>query len=184
MVQKVLFKGFTLSMLLVLGFTTSGCGYALAGRGSFLPDYIRVVGIPQLVNSSTFFQVEQILTEKIRTEFIGRGRYTVISAPEGADAVVTGAVTSITVQPVGFTEQQLASRYLFTLTMRVEFTDARTNKVLWSNSALTFREEYELTIRSGTAIEGATFLSEERSSFDRVADDVARTVVTAIVEAF
>ena len=76
-----MFKRFAFSTLLVLGFTCSGCGYALAGRGSFLPDYIRVVGIPQLVNNSAFFQVEQILTEKIRTEFIGRGRYTVIPAP-------------------------------------------------------------------------------------------------------
>ena len=184
MVHNVLFRGFALSTLLVLGSTCSGCGYALSGRGSFLPDYIRVVGIPQLVNNSAFFQVEQILTEKIRTEFIGRGRYTVIPAPEGADAVVTGVVTSINVQPVGFTEQQLASRYQFTLTMRVEFTDARTTKVLWANRSLTFREEYELSTRSNTALEGATFLSQERSSFDRIADDVARTVVTAIVEAF
>lgn len=161
-----------------------GCGYSLAGRGSFLPDYIRVVGIPPLVNNSTFFQVEQILTEKIRTEFIGRGRYTVVPNAEGADAVVTGAVTSINVQPVGFTEQQLASRYLFTLTMRVEFTDVRTTKVLWATQSLAFREEYELTTRSNTALEGATFLSQERNSFDRIADDVARTVVTAIVEAF
>lgn len=161
-----------------------GCGYSLAGRGSFLPDYIRIVGIPPLVNNSTFFQVEQILTEKIRTEFIGRGRYTVVPNAEGADAVVTGAVTSINVQPVGFTEQQLASRYLFTLTMRVEFTDVRTTKVLWANQSLAFREEYELTTRSNTALEGATFLSQERNSFDRIADDVARTVVTAIVEAF
>ena len=179
-----MFKGFALSMLLILGSTAPGCGYALAGRGAFLPEYINVVGVPQLVNSTTFFQVEQILTEKIRTEFIGRGRYTVIPEPEGADAVVTGAVTSINVQPVGFTDQQLASRYLFTLTMRVEFTDARTSEVLWSNSALAFREEYELTTRSDQALAGASFLSQERSSFDRIADDVARTVVTAIVEAF
>ncbi len=174
----------TIGLILLLAVSTSGCGYALAGRGSFLPDYIRTVGIPTLVNNSTFFQVEQTLTEKIRTEFIGRGRYTVLSTPEGADAVVTGAVTSISVQPVGFTEQQFASRYLFMLTMRVEFTDARTNEVLWSTNSLTFREEYELTTRGNTALEGETFLSQERSSFDRIADDVARTVVTAIVEAF
>jgi len=31
--------------------------------------------------------------------------------------------------------QQLASRYQFTLTMNVQFTDARTNQVLWANSA-------------------------------------------------
>ena len=163
---------------------TPGCGYSLAGRGSFLPDYIRIVGIPQLVNATPFFQVEQILTEKLRTEFIGRGRYNVIPDAAGADAVVTGTVTSIAVQPVGFTENQLASRYQFMLTMNVTFSDVRTNQVLWSNSALTFREEYELSTRSSTALEGATFLSQERSSFDRIADDVARTVATAILEAF
>ena len=170
--------------MLLLAVASSGCGYALAGRGSFLPDYIRVVGIPQLQNQSSFFQVEQVLSEKIRTEFIGRGKYTVIPETAGADALVSGAVTSITVQPVGFTEQQLASRYLFTLTMRVQFVDARTTQVLWSNEALTFREEYELTTRSNTALTGEAFLSQERSSFDRIASDVARTVVTAILEAF
>jgi hypothetical protein len=174
----------TVVVVLVAALAASGCGYALAGRGSFLPMDIQVVGVPPLVNNSTFFQVEQILTEKIRTEFIGRGRYRVIPVPEGADAVVTGTVTSISVQPIGFTDQQLASRYQFSVTMNVEFTDARTNQVLWSNRSLTFREEYELSTRSNVALEGGTFLSQERSSFDRIADDVARTVVTAILEAF
>lgn len=174
----------TVALVVLASLSGSGCGYALAGRGSFLPDYIRVVGIPQLQNNSTFFQVEQVLTEKIRSEFIGRGKYAVVTDAAGADAVVTGAVTGITVQPVGFTEQQLASRYLFTLTMRLQFTDSMTAQVLWSNDALTFREEYDLTTRSSTALEGASFLSQERSSFERIADDVARSVVTAILEAF
>jgi hypothetical protein len=162
----------------------SGCGYALAGRGSFLPADIDVVGIPPLENRSTFFQVEQVLTEKIRTEFIGRGKYRVIPDAVGADAVLSGEITGISVEPVGFTDQQLASRYLFRLTMRVEFIDQRTSMVLWSNDALTFREEYDLTSRGNTALEGSSFLDQERGSFDRIASDVARTVVTAILEAF
>ena len=172
------------ALVLGLAAVSAGCGYALAGRGSFLPDYIRVVGIPPLQNQTTFFQVEQILTEKVRTEFIGRGRFTVVPSEAGAHAVLTGAITSITVQPVGFTEQQLASRYLFTLTMRVEFTDATTNQVLWSDAALTFREEYDLTTRGNAAIEGAAFLDQERTSFERISTDIARTVVSAILEAF
>lgn len=179
MVQRL-----ALAAVLAFTFVSTGCGYALAGRGSFLPAYIRSVGIPQLVNNTTFFQVEQILTEKIRSEFIGRGKYTVLPEAVGADAVISGAVTSITVTPVGFTQQQLASRYLFTLTMRVDFTDTMTGMVLWSNQSLTFREEYDLTTRSNTALEGASFLSQERSSFDRISNDVARSVVTAILEAF
>ena len=172
------------SVLLALACLSSGCGYALAGRGSFLPASIRVVGIPPLENRTTFFQVEQILTEKIRTEFIGRGKYSVVSTPAGANAVLSGAITGITVTPVGFTEQQLASRYLFTLTMRVQFLDTATNQILWSNETLTFREEYDLQTRSNVALEGAAFLDQERTSFERISTDVARTVVTAILEAF
>lgn len=166
------------------GLTLSGCGYALAGRGAFLPTDIASVGIPVLQNSTTFFEVEQVLSEKIRTEFIGRGKYRVLPEATGADAVLTGQIVAISVQPVGFTDQQLASRYQFTVTMRVAFTEARTSKVLWSNDSLTFREEYELATRSNVAIQGAAFLDQERNAFDRIAADVARTVVTAILEAF
>src|SRR5262245_60492866 len=105
---------------LLLSALSSGCGYALAGRGSFLPTDIRVVGIPPLVNRSTFFDVEQILTEKIRNEFIGRGKYRVVPDDGGADAVLNAEITSITLSPVGFTTTQLASRYQFVLTMKVD----------------------------------------------------------------
>ena len=171
-------------LILLLAFTGSGCGYALAGRGSFLPDYIMVVGIPQFENRSSFSQVEQILTEKVRSEFIGRGKYNVIPDVSGSDAVLTGEVVGLSAQPVSLNEQQLASRYLITWTIKVAFTDARTNEVLWSNDALTFRGEYELSTRGNTAIEGAVFVDQERSSIDRIASDVARSVVTSILEAF
>ena len=161
---------------------SSGCGYALAGRGSFLPTTIKTVGIPKLENRSTFFQVEDILTEKIRAEFIGRGKYTVRPEETGADALLTGEVLAISVVPVGINEQQLASRYLFTVAMKMEFTDTHTQDVIWSNDSLVFRGEYDLGTQA--TVEGATFLDQQRSSMDRIATDVARTVVTAILEAF
>ena len=173
-----------LILLLSLVLAAPGCGYSLAGRGSFLPSYIQVVGIPQLINHTTFFDVEQILTEKVRSEFIGRGKYRIVPETVGADAVLSSEVLSIFVQPSGYTDAQLASRYMFTVTMKVAFTDARTNEVLWSNDALTFREEYELATRGNVALEGAAFLDQERAAFDRIATDIARTVVTAILEAF
>jgi hypothetical protein len=47
-----------------------------------------------------------------------------------------------------------------------------------------FRGEYDLQTRSNGAVSGETFLDQERSSVDRIATDGARTVVTAILEAF
>jgi hypothetical protein len=99
--------------------------------------------------------------------------------------VLSGEIIGISAQPVGFNESQLASRYLFIMTMKVQLTDSRTNMVLWSNDSLTFREESELTTRSASnVIDAGAFLDQERGSFDRIATDVARTVVTAILEAF
>jgi hypothetical protein len=163
--------------------TMPGCGYALAGRGSFLPDWIRTVGIPQFENRTTY-QIEQPLTEKVRAEFIGRGRYTIRPESAGADAVLSGEISAFSLQPVGLTDQQLASRYLFTVVIRVRFTDMRTNEVLWSDDALTFRSEYELTTRSATPIEGAALVDQERTAIERLSTDMARSVVTAILEAF
>src|SRR6185436_35087 len=55
----------------------SGCGYALAGRGSTLPASIKTIGIPQFTNRTTVFNLETTLTMKVRSEFIGRGKWEV-----------------------------------------------------------------------------------------------------------
>lgn len=175
-----------LAFVVVSTVAISGCGYALAGRGSFLPADIRVVGIPLLENRTPIQRIDQVITEKVRTEFIERGRkYEIRSAPGGADAVLTGAITSFVSQPVGL-DQQLASasRYRFTVTMRVQFTDSRNGEVLWSNETLTFSEEYDVRTRSGTQLEGAVLIEQEGPAVDRLATDLARYVVSSILEAF
>ena len=45
-------------LALLVGALTAGCGYALAGRGSFLPDYVETIGIPLFENDTAFFEVE------------------------------------------------------------------------------------------------------------------------------
>jgi hypothetical protein len=44
-----------------------------AGRGSFLPDYIKTIGVPTFDNRTTLFNLETQVTAKVRSEFIGRG---------------------------------------------------------------------------------------------------------------
>lgn len=172
-------------LVVVLAMLSSGCGYALAGRGSFLPADIRVVGIPLLENRTIYPQLEQILTDKVRLEFINRGsRYKILPSTSGADAVLSGVITNVALTPVGLTDAQLASRFLFTVTMQVQFTDARNSQTLWSNDALVFREEYDTKTRGGTQLEGAVLLEQERPAFERMATDLARSVVTSILEAF
>jgi len=183
-VAKVSRRSVITLLALAPSLAMSGCGYSLAGRGSFLPSDIKVVGVPMLLNSTTFLDVETLLTERIREELIGRGRYRVVPSDTGADALLKGTITGVSVAPAALNAQQFASRYTFALSMSVEFRDLRTNDVLWSNSSMTFRGEYELNTSGAAVVEGATFVAQERAAFDRIATDVARTVVTAVLEAF
>lgn len=160
-----------------------GCGYSLAGRGSFLPTYIKRVGIPMFVNNTTVFDVEKRITERVTSEFIGRGKYTVDDATTGVDAVLLGELSSITVAPATFTEERQASRYVLTVTAKIEFKDLKTDKVLWSNPAMQFREEYDVT-NAASATDPTAFFGENVNALERLASEFARSIVSSILEAF
>ena len=165
----------------------SGCGYSLAGRGSFLPDYIRIIGIPTFANRTSLFNLETQMTEKVRAEFIGRGKYRIVPDTEGVDALLVGVVTGINIRPVSFTNQQLASRYTITMTARVELRDQRENKVLWENPALVFSQEYEAaqnTQAGQAAVDPTAFFGQDQNALDRMTTEFSRSIVSAILEAF
>lgn len=160
-----------------------GCGYSLAGRGSFLPEYIKVIGIPPFTNRTPLFNLETQMTEKVRAEFIGRGKYKVQPDGNNVDALLTGEVSNVSIQPVSFTAQQLASRYVIVMSARVELRDQRENKVLWENPSLLYRQDYEA--QSGqTALDPAAFFGQDQNALDRITSEFARSIVSAILEAF
>src|SRR4030095_9855639 len=80
------------------------------------------------------------VTEHVRAELSGRGKYKIFPVEGGNDAVLTGEITSITVTPVTFNQQSQASRYAFIMSARVEFKDLKSGKVLWSNPSVQFRD--------------------------------------------
>lgn len=161
---------------------TTGCGYSLAGRGSFLPSHIRTIGIPLFVNNTPVFELEQILTDRVRSEFIGRGRYQVLVDQTGVDAILRGEITSVSIAPATFTTQQQASRYVVTVSAKIEFYDVKTGKAIWQNPGLIFRDEYD--VQTGSVVDATSFFGQQSNAVERVATDFARTVVSSILEAF
>ena len=171
--------------VLAAGLASTSCGYALAGRGSFLPEYIRLLGIPMFGNATPYQTVEQLFTQKVRLEFQSSRRYTVVPSDEGVDGIVRGEITSISVQPVSLTDAQLASRFRVTVVVKIAFEDVKAQKTLWENPSLSFSDEYELS-SPGTSGGGdvSAFIGNERVAMDRMSTDFARSVVSAILEAF
>jgi hypothetical protein len=161
----------------------SGCGYSLAGRGSFLPEYIRTIGVPQFGNNTPVFDIEQRITDKVRSELIGRGRYKVEPNRTGVDGLLTGEIMAITLTPAAFNDQQQATRYALTLVVKVEFRDLKTDKVLWSNPGMQFTEQYDVaTITTGLDV--TAFFGQDVNAVERLATEFARALVSAILEAF
>jgi hypothetical protein len=162
----------------------AGCGYSLAGRGAFLPEHIRTIGVPLFTNRTNVFNLETQLTQEVRSEFIGRGRYRILpEAGSDVDAVLTGEVTSVNITPASFSTQQLATRYVITMSARVQLREVAADKILWENPGLTFRQEFE-SQSTPNVLDPAAFFGQDRNAFERMSTDFARTIVSAILEAF
>lgn len=177
-VRKVLALAVAAAALL-----STSCGYTLSGRGSLLPDTIKTIGVPDFANRTPYAQVEQVLSQRVRSEFIGRGKYKVLPQEDGVDAVLKAQINNISVTPSSFNDSQQATRYVIAVSVAIQFVQTSDNKVLWQNNNQVFREEYQLS-SGGSVVDASEFFGQASNAVDRMATDFARSIVSAILEAF
>jgi hypothetical protein len=168
---------------LVIGILSGACGYSLSGRGAFLPDYIKTVGVPQCVNQTAVFDLDRVLTQNVQRELGSHGRYKAVPESTGVDALLTCIVKTSSSTVASTTGANQASRYVVVITASIEFKDLKADKVLWSNPAMQFREEYDVT-NSTNASDPAAFFGQDKTALERLAQNFARSIVTSILEAF
>jgi hypothetical protein len=169
------------SLVVVALAASAACGYSLAGRGAFLPPHIKVIGVPTFTNLTPVYDVERRITERVRSELIGRGKYRVEPAATGVDAVIAGEIASINFAASAYNDQRQATRYQLVVTAKIEFRDVTSNKIIWSNPSMQFREDYEI---SATISDPNAFFGQDADALDRLAAEFARALVSAILEAF
>ena len=112
-------RAFVAALLPAAAALQAACGYNLSGRGNFLPSYIRVIGIPLFANNTSVYDIEQLFTNRVRSEFLGRGRYQVIAVTEAADAILSGTVAGLNLEPSGFNENNQATRYIVRVQLKL-----------------------------------------------------------------
>ena len=98
--------------------------------------------------------VERRITDKVRTELIGRGRYTIKSEQTGVDARVDRTRSSRSAsrrRPSISNSRRRATAV--TLVANIEFKDLKTDKVLWSNPSHGVQRaiRHHVTIDAGAA---------------------------------
>ena len=165
--------------LLPLAAACAGCGYRLSGTGSVLPEHVKIIAVVPFTNRTERPEIEQRVTEAVAQELSRRGGYEVVSDPAKADALLEGVVTSYRTIPVEFTSEGRESRTEATLTIQATLRDTKSDVVLWNQSGLIFKEQFDVS-----EAESGEFFDRETLALDALARGVAAALATSMFEGF
>jgi TolB-like protein len=174
-------------LALALAAACAACGYRLAGQNTYLPARIRVVAVLPFENRTTRPEIEQRVTEEVSREFSKRRQYRVVTAKDGADAVLEGAVTGFRTDPVQFNSQGRATRVETIVTLDATLRDLSNDEILWSQARLLFRSQYDVQDQGTDLPSGATssqYFDQETLALDEIARGAAGALVNSILEGF
>ena len=155
------------------------CGYHVAGQATRITPDVKTIAVPPFKNLSSTFRIEQQLTAAVTREFLERTHYRILSNPADADAVLRGTVKEVRARAITFdVNTGLATSLQVQVTAEVKLEDIHSHKLLFSNSNYVYHEEYQVSETPSALFE------EDKPALDRLAHDLARTLVTDILENF
>lgn len=155
------------------------CGYHVAGAATRIPPDVKTIAIPAFKNMTITFRIEQQLTSAVTREFLERTHYRILPNPADADAVLEGTVKDVRARAITFdVNTGIATSLQVQVTSDVKLVDRHSHKTLFSNSNYVFREEYQVSETP------AALFEEDKPALDRLSRDLARALVTDILENF
>jgi outer membrane lipopolysaccharide assembly protein LptE/RlpB len=162
-----------------LALVLPSCGYHVSGTAPALPAEWKSIAIPAFKNDTTQYRIEQRFTSAVIRQFLERTKYRIIQNPEDADAILHGEVVSLEASPVLFnaTTGQVTSMVV-TIHTRVSLVEIKTQKVVYHNDDVVFRDEYQIS----TDVQ--SFFQEEGPAVERMARDFAAQLVSNVTENF
>ena len=165
--------------ILAAPLTAAGCGYHVAGHASDLPSEWKDIAVPAFKNDTTTYRVEQRMTQAVIREFVTRTKYRVVQDTQSADAVLHGEVLSIETDPVLFEATTgEVTMMLVTVHTKVELIDNKTEKAIYKNDDMVFRDEYQIST------DVKSFFEEQDPALDRMSRDLASHLVSNVLENF
>ena len=164
-----------LSLMLVL----AGCGYHVAGRVDTLPEQIHTIAIPAFANVTTQYKIADRITTAVAHEMIERSHYRVVANPEDAEAVLNGAVVTFASYPITLDQNTgRASGIAVIVHLKISLVERASGKILFNRPDYTVSEQYEISV------DPKSYFDESPAAVDRLSRDVARSVVSGILERF
>jgi len=155
------------------------CGYHVGGKADMVPKRIHTIAIPAFGNATNNYKLSERVTAAVTREFLSRTRYRIVAEAGQADAALTGAVVNLLSYSTVFDPAtNRASGAELIVTLQVTLTDRSNGAVLFSRPNFEFRERYEISV------DAKTYLEESDTALERLSRDVARSLVSAVLEGF
>jgi hypothetical protein len=168
-----------IGVLMIACLLASGCGYHVAGKADLLPDDLHTIAIPAFYNNTTRLKLTQSLPRAIGREFISRTRYRIVADREDADAYLHGGVINYLSYPTIFdAETGRAAAIQMIVVLDVRLYDNKTGRLLYQNPHFSIQNRYEIST------DQVAYFEESNTALERLSGDVARTVVSAVLENF
>lgn len=166
-------------VVLAIATSVGGCGYHVAGHSAQLPSEWKTIAIPAFKNDTTRYRIEQVFTSAVIREFITRTKYRIVQDPRNADGILRGEVLSIDTNPVLFNATTgEVTTMLVTVHTKIELIDGKTERSVYQNEDMVFRNEYQISSDVNT------FFEEQDPALERMARDLASHIVSNVLEGF
>ena len=168
-----------LAIVVAASLVLPGCGYHLAGRGDILPKTAQTVAVLPFGNATVRYKLARLLPADVSRELISRTKYKLVEDSNQADLVMTGSLTNFAAYPITYdsvTGRATAAQAI--VMVQIKLVNRADGKVVFEKPGLEFRERYEISV------DPAAYFDESGTAMERVSKDVARGVVSAILNAF
>jgi hypothetical protein len=167
-----------LAVILALAGLVS-CGYHVGGKADLIPQSVQTIAVPAFKTVTTRYRLVDVLPEEISREFRQRSRFRIVKDQDTADAVLLGTINNVFLYPAladPTTGKSTSIRVVVILT--VKMVNRKTGEALYTRANWVLHEDYE------EAVDPHQFFDESGAAYDRLCKDVARDLVSGVLENF
>ena len=173
-------RAVSLTSFIAICVALGSCGYHVAGKADLVPKDVHTIAITPFTNASVKYKLSDSLPEAISREFITRTRYKPVNDPTQADAVLTGNVVRYVAYPTIINQATgRTSGLTIIVVLNVSLIERATGKVIFARPSYEAHQRYELS-----TTDNYQYFDESGAGLQRLSKDVARDLVTSILENF
>ena len=158
----------------------TACGYHVVGQANLVPKTVHTIAVPPFENATVRYKLTDLLPEAVSRELIARTHYQVVNDPTQADAVLKGTVINYIAYPTLIDQATgRTSGLQINVRLAVSLVERSTGKVIFTRPNFEAHERYELSVTNNIQ-----YFDESGAAVQRLSKDVARDVISAILENF